>query len=92
MTASGKQAAVSPDQRMRASRVFGAQVRELRTGAGQSQAWLARRMQGQGLRWHQATVHRIEAGRQAALLKEAEALALVFAVPLSSFQSGKDPS
>jgi ribosome-binding protein aMBF1 (putative translation factor) len=73
------------------SRAVGARVRELRTGAERSQAWLARQMQDQGFPWYQATVHRIEAGERAALFKEAEALAQIFEVPLSSFSEEEAP-
>ena len=63
----------------------GDRVRELRTRSERSQAWLARQMHERGFRWHQPTVHRVEAGEQEATFKEAVALADIFAVPVESF-------
>lgn len=56
---------------------LGANVRALREGKGIAQAELARLMSAAGHPWHQSTVARAEAGRQAVRASEAEALARI---------------
>ncbi len=59
---------------------LGANVRFLRERREISQAELARRMSAAGCPWHQSTVARVEAGRQAVRASEAEALARILGV------------
>lgn len=56
---------------------LGANVRFLRESKGIPQAELARLMSAAGHPWHQSTVARAEAGRQAVRASEAEALARI---------------
>jgi transcriptional regulator with XRE-family HTH domain len=62
--------------------------RELRLGAGWSQAEVAARMVTAGWRWHQSTVGRIEGGSQALRIGELLDLAEIFGVPAARLLAG----
>lgn len=65
----------------------GTRLFELRKSAGVTQAGLAGLMRARRFRWHPTTVQRVENGARAVRLREAEALAEIFAVPLDSFRA-----
>lgn len=57
-------------------------LRSLRESAAMSQAEVARLMTEHGWPWHQSTVYRVEAGKQAVRFGEAASLAAILKVPL----------
>ena len=63
-------------------KVFGAQVRSLRTAAEWTQAELADRLSAAGFPMHQTTIAKLESGARPTTISEAAALATIFAVTL----------
>jgi transcriptional regulator with XRE-family HTH domain len=68
--------------REKTAETLGANVRYLREHASISQAELARRMAERGWPWHQATVYRVETGKQPVRFDEALDLAELLGVTL----------
>jgi transcriptional regulator with XRE-family HTH domain len=68
--------------REKTAETLGANVRYLREHASISQAELARRMAERGWSWHQATVYRVETGKQPVRFDEALDLADLLGVTL----------
>jgi transcriptional regulator with XRE-family HTH domain len=61
---------------------LGANLSVLREGRKLRQSDLAKLMNERGHAWHQSTVGRVEAGRQAVRVSEAEALASIFEITI----------
>jgi transcriptional regulator with XRE-family HTH domain len=68
--------------REKTAEILGANVRYLRERASISQVELARRMADRGWSWHQATVYRVETGKQPVRFDEALDLADLLGVTL----------
>lgn len=61
---------------------FAENLKALRKAAGMSQDEFARAMTRRGIRWHQATVYKVENGERQIQLGEADAAAQILGVPL----------
>jgi transcriptional regulator with XRE-family HTH domain len=65
-----------------AEAVFAENLKALRKAAGMSQEEFARAMTRRGVKWHQATVYKVEKGERQIQLGEADVAARVLNVPL----------
>ena len=79
---------MAEDQRESADEIFGMNLRKVRETAGMSQAAVAEAMTERGHGWHQQTVGRVEAGRQAVRFSEAVDLAAIFRTTTDRFTWG----
>lgn len=73
-----------------AERRFADVMRQARERRGWAQGRVVEAMTERGWPWHQSTVYRVEAGRQAVRLGEALALAAILGIDMDAFESG-DP-
>lgn len=71
-----------PDSPAQAETAFVENLKALRKAAGMSQEEFARVMTGRGVKWHQATVYKVENGERQIQLGEADVAARILNVPL----------
>lgn len=72
----------SRESHARAEVTFAENLKALRKAAGMSQEEFARAMTRRGIKWHQATVYKVENGERQIQLGEADVAARVLNVPL----------
>lgn len=73
---------------MSAEERFATNLRAVREQQQMSQDYVADQMQKAGYKWHQATVYKVESGAREIKLGEAQALARIVGVPISSLMLG----